>query len=65
MIEAAEAVDNRAGVLFIVKNYEGDVMNSQWLPKWPGEKSRAGDERRRGGAELEPTRPVVAGSRAR
>lgn len=27
MIEAAEAVDGGAGVLFIVKNYEGDVMN--------------------------------------
>src|SRR3954462_10551190 len=27
MIEAAEAVDAGAGVLFIVKNYEGDLMN--------------------------------------
>ena len=27
MIEAAEAVDTGSGVLFIVKNYEGDVMN--------------------------------------
>ena len=27
MIEAAEAVDTGAGILFIVKNYEGDVMN--------------------------------------
>src|SRR6201985_521724 len=27
MIEAAEEVDTGAGVLFIVKNYEGDVMN--------------------------------------
>jgi dihydroxyacetone kinase-like protein len=27
MIEAAEAVDTGTGVLFIVKNYEGDVMN--------------------------------------
>jgi dihydroxyacetone kinase-like protein len=27
MIEATEAVDTGAGVLFIVKNYEGDVMN--------------------------------------
>src|SRR3979490_2671915 len=27
MIEAAEAVDTGAGVSFIVKNYEGDVMN--------------------------------------
>src|SRR5579883_1567207 len=27
MIAAAEAVDGGAGILFIVKNYEGDVMN--------------------------------------
>ena len=27
MLAAAEAADNGAGVLFIVKNYEGDVMN--------------------------------------
>jgi dihydroxyacetone kinase-like protein len=27
MIEAAETVDTGAGVLFIVKNYEGDRMN--------------------------------------
>src|ERR1700736_7018947 len=27
MIEAADAVDTGAGVLFIVKNYEGDVLN--------------------------------------
>lgn len=27
MMEAAEAVDTGAGLLFIVKNYEGDVMN--------------------------------------
>ena len=27
MIAAAQAVDTGAGVLFIVKNYEGDVMN--------------------------------------
>jgi len=29
MLAAAEAVDAGAGVLFIVKNYEGDVMNFQ------------------------------------
>src|SRR3954471_14640439 len=27
MVEAAEGVDTGAGVLFVVKNYEGDVMN--------------------------------------
>src|SRR5213075_1231220 len=29
MVAAADAVDGGAGVLFIVKNYEGDVMNFQ------------------------------------
>jgi dihydroxyacetone kinase-like protein len=29
MVAAAEAVDTGSGVLFIVKNYEGDVMNFQ------------------------------------
>jgi phosphoenolpyruvate---glycerone phosphotransferase subunit DhaK len=27
MVEAVEAVDGGAGILFVVKNYEGDVMN--------------------------------------
>jgi dihydroxyacetone kinase-like protein len=27
MLEAAQAVDGGAGILFVVKNYEGDVMN--------------------------------------
>lgn len=27
MLAAAESVDNGAGVLFIVKNYSGDIMN--------------------------------------
>ena len=27
MLEAVDAVDTGAGVLLIVKNYEGDVMN--------------------------------------
>jgi phosphoenolpyruvate---glycerone phosphotransferase subunit DhaK len=27
MVDAAEAVDGGAGILFIVKNYEGDIMN--------------------------------------
>ena len=29
MLAAAEKVDSGAGVLFIVKNYSGDVMNFQ------------------------------------
>jgi phosphoenolpyruvate---glycerone phosphotransferase subunit DhaK len=36
MMEAAEAVDTGAGVLFIVKNYEGDVMNFEMAAEMCG-----------------------------
>ncbi|MCB1494990.1 MAG: dihydroxyacetone kinase subunit DhaK [Bauldia sp.] len=36
MIAAAEAVDGGAGVLFIVKNYEGDVMNFEMAAEMAG-----------------------------
>jgi dihydroxyacetone kinase-like protein len=36
MIAAAEAVDTSAGVLFIVKNYEGDVMNFDMASEMAG-----------------------------
>jgi dihydroxyacetone kinase-like protein len=36
MIEAAEAVDGGAGILFIVKNYEGDVMNFDMAAEMAG-----------------------------
>ncbi len=36
MVAAAEAVDNGNGVLFIVKNYEGDVMNFQMASDMAG-----------------------------
>jgi phosphoenolpyruvate---glycerone phosphotransferase subunit DhaK len=36
MIAAAEAVDGGAGVLFIVKNYEGDVMNFDMAAEMAG-----------------------------
>ena len=36
MIEAAAAVDTGAGVLFIVKNYEGDVMNFNMAAEMAG-----------------------------
>ncbi len=36
MIAAAEAVDQGAGVLFIVKNYEGDVMNFEMAAEMAG-----------------------------
>jgi dihydroxyacetone kinase-like protein len=36
MMAAAEAVDTGAGVLFIVKNYEGDVMNFEMASELTG-----------------------------
>jgi dihydroxyacetone kinase-like protein len=36
MVEAAEAVDQGAGCLFIVKNYEGDVMNFEMAAEMAG-----------------------------
>jgi phosphoenolpyruvate---glycerone phosphotransferase subunit DhaK len=39
MIEAAEAVDTGGGVLFIVKNYDGDVMNFEMAAEMIGGKS--------------------------
>jgi phosphoenolpyruvate---glycerone phosphotransferase subunit DhaK len=36
MVAAAEAVDTGAGVLFIVKNYEGDVMNFEMAAEMAG-----------------------------
>ena len=36
MLAAAEAVDSGAGVLFIVKNYEGDVMNFDMAAEMAG-----------------------------
>jgi dihydroxyacetone kinase-like protein len=39
MQEAAEAVDTGAGVLFIVKNYEGDVMNFEMGAEMSSSKS--------------------------
>jgi dihydroxyacetone kinase-like protein len=36
MIAAAEAVDSGAGLLFIVKNYEGDVMNFDMAAEMAG-----------------------------
>lgn len=36
MIAAAEAVDQGAGILFIVKNYEGDLMNFEMAKEMAG-----------------------------
>ena len=59
MLAAAEAVDSGAGVLFIVKNYEGDVHE---LRHGGGDGRRrdrctVDHRRRRRGRELAPTRP--------
>ena len=37
MLDAVQAVSNGAGVLFIVKNYEGDVMNFDMAAEMAGE----------------------------
>ena len=39
MVAAAEAVDTGAGVLFIVKNYEGDIMNFEMAREMSRERS--------------------------
>ena len=56
MLEATKAVDGGAGVLHIVKNYTGDVMNFEMaadLGKARGHRGRGGrHERRRRGAGL-------------
>jgi dihydroxyacetone kinase-like protein len=41
MIAAAEAVDTGAGVLFIVKNYSGDVMNFEMAAEMCGTRNAA------------------------
>ena len=54
MIAAAEAVDSGAGVLFIVKNYEGDVMNFEMAAEMAGARDHEGrHRRRRGGRDLD------------
>src|SRR6202049_1754874 len=40
MMAAAEAVDGGAGLLFIVKNYEGDVMNFEMAREMVGDDRR-------------------------
>ena len=46
MVAAAEAVDTGAGVLFIVKNYEGDVMNFEMAAEMAGREVLTVDRRR-------------------
>jgi dihydroxyacetone kinase-like protein len=44
MIEAAEAVDTGAGVLFIVKNYEGDLVNFTMAAEMAGREVATDDD---------------------
>ena len=53
MMAAADAVDTGAGLLFIVKNYEGDVMNFDMAREMCGPRHRdRHHRRRRGGREF-------------
>ena len=67
MLEATKVVDRGAGVLHIVKNYTGDVMNfemgSRAGRRRVGRRGRVGrHERRRRGARTPPGRPAVVAS---
>ena len=54
MLAAAEAVDSGAGVLFIVKNYSGDMMNFQMAAEMLDQRQRDRHrQRRRRGRELD------------
>ena len=54
MVAAAQAVDGGAGVLFIVKNYSGDVMNFEMAAEMLRGRARHGaDQRRRRGRGLD------------
>ena len=53
MLAAAQAVDGGAGVLFIVKNYSGDMMNFQMAAEMLDRENATRDrQRRRRGREL-------------
>jgi dihydroxyacetone kinase len=65
MIEAAEAVDTGAGVLFIVKNYEGDVMNFTMAADGQPRGCSVVTNRQTWRLRSRPTRLVVAASRGR
>ena len=66
MIAAAEAVDGGAGVLFIVKNYEGDVMNFDMAAEMAGrEIARRSSPTTTSPSRTRPIRPGGAASPAR
>ena len=58
---AATAVDAGRGVLFIVKNYEGDVMNFEMAAETFGARARASWSRTTWRWRARPTAPAVAG----
>ncbi len=60
MIEAAEAVDTGAGVLFIVKNYEGDVMNFTMASEMAGREVASVVTNEMVGAAAESGMPLAA-----
>ena len=65
MLAAAQAVDSGAGVLFIVKNYEGDVMNFEMASEmYEGRHATVRHQRRRRGRGLRPGPPAAAASPA-
>lgn len=39
ILAAASRVDSGSGVLFVVKNYTGDLLNSKWRPNSPVNKA--------------------------
>ena len=66
MLAAAEAVDAGAGVLFIVKNYEGDVMNFEMAAEMADQRqSRRSSSTTTSRSRTRPTRPAGAASPAR
>ena len=66
IVEAAQAVGGKAGVLFIVKNYAGDCMNFEMAAELcDGRDRNRGHQRRCGGREIDPQRPAAAALPAR
>src|SRR5258707_14538346 len=65
MAEAAAAIDAGAGCLFIVKNYEGDVMNFEMAAEIVGREVRTIVTATMSRSRLPPIRPEGAASPAR
>ena len=65
MLAAAEAVDGGAGVLFIVKNYSGDMMNFQMAAEMLTATTRPSSSTTTSRSRTRPTPPAGAASPAR